>query len=51
MDDYRHCLNALMARVACIELALSFSDKEKADELYEEAIQWFKTTYELRTKR
>ena len=50
MDEYRHCVNCVLARIGMIQFAIDMGDKEIADKAYEEVIKWFKDTYELKRK-
>lgn len=45
MDEYKHCLNCIVVRVAIFMMEKGTFKKE-----YYSLLKWFKDTYELRRK-
>ena len=50
MDEYKHCINCILARIGMMQFAIDMGDKKTADKAYEEVTKWFKDTYELKRK-
>ena len=52
MDEYKHCINCLMSRSRLLEMTIQLNpkDKKKHDKEYNNILQWFKDTYELKRK-
>ena len=52
MDEYKHCLNCLLSRSKILDIAIQMNpeDKKELDKHYDELVQWFKDTYELKRK-
>lgn len=50
MDEYKHCINCLIARAKIIEMKLIL-DKDEADREYEKLLQWFKDSYIIKRKK
>ena len=50
MDEYKHCMNVLLTRAGLISMVLQTGDKDATDKIYNEALEWFKETYELKKK-
>jgi hypothetical protein len=50
-DEYKHCLNCLLTRSKLFEMTFQLDlNKKEKDKSYNELVQWFKDTYELKRK-
>jgi len=52
MDECKHCINCLMSRSRMLEMSIVMfpNERDEHDKKYQEILQWFKDTYELKRK-